>query len=200
MSDVQPAHIIELSSFQVARLLTTPIRAGGQARHRHPEAASTPCQCQAPEPCWDHPEPPPTAPMAAVVVPPPTAVEALAEAAEDARWAPTVCQCAAPNPCSAHPDDRPYLSRPPVWNDPHPDSPVARTKRRLEHDRAAGVLPGSIDGVGGTDVLPLLTDHELGAWTQALLAEHHRRQNRFADYRRGAHEQRLRTELKGFPA
>jgi hypothetical protein len=84
-----------------------------------------------------------------------------------------------------HPDDRPYVARPPAWNEPHPNSPLGRTQRRLAHDRAAGVLPGAEPGQG-VGVLPFLTDYELAEWTTALLAEHHRRQQRYTDYRRGA--------------
>jgi hypothetical protein len=160
---------------------------------RHPERASTVCQCIAPEPCYDpahrrpedpSPAHPVTMPLAAVK---PGQVEQLEQAVVEQGFAPSVCQCIAPEPCRVHPDHSPYLARPHADNAPHPDSPVARTKRRLAADRAAGVLPGAEPGQG-VEVLPFLTDRELAEWTTALLAEHHRRQQRYADYRQGAQQ------------
>lgn len=216
MSAHQSAHVVQLGPFQPATFLAE-IGATVAPAVRHPEAAGTACQCSAPEPCWTH-DPalgivpaaaavPLTAPMPAVGRPRPTpyprpvsaataAAGAALEAAVDAaEVAATVCQCVAPEPCTAHPDEWPLLTRPPAWNEPHPDSPVGRTRRRLAHDRAAGVLPGAEPGQGAA-VLPYLTDHELGAWTQAVLAEHHRRQSRFADYRRGATQAKHRFDRK----
>lgn len=84
--------------------------------------------------------------------------------------------------------DDPGAGPPPSYVPPHPDSPVGRTARRLAADREAGVLPGAEPGQG-VEVLRFLTDHELGAWTEAILAEHHRRRCQFADYREGARRQ-----------
>lgn len=87
-------------------------------------------------------------------------------------------------PCT----EAPQRALSPAYEPPHPDSPVGRTRARLEADRAAGVLPGAEPGQG-VAVLRYLTDHELGAWTEAILAEHHRRRCQFADYREGARRQ-----------
>lgn len=191
MSSQQPtARVISLTEFSPAAFLVDGVPPRTDTRelpalrptgeHRHPEAAATSCQCSAPAPCWAHD----------VAGRPATSAEVAALVQLADGWAPTRCQCVAPEPCLVHPDDRPWLVRPAGCgssNDPALDSPVARTVRRLQHDRAAGVLPGAVPGQG-TGVLPFLTDNELGAWTQALLAEHHRRQSRFADYRRGAEQ------------
>lgn len=195
-----------MSSSTSARTILDGFAPAALARSvRHPERASTACPCRSPEPCWEHPAPAPaTAPMPAIRAVPDPVLDAAPPgvpygdylAQRDLEAAPSVCQCSAPEPCRVHPDDAPLVRRAPAWNEPHPESPVARTRRRLEHDRAVGVLPGSIDGKGGADVLPLLTDHELGAWTQALLAEHHRRQQRFLDYRTGAESARIRDDAR----
>lgn len=178
-----PAPLVTLTAF-VTGTATAEQPAARRPRptpyKRHPEAAATGCQCRAPEPCWDHP------------ADPVAELQAAAACTEAAGWAPTPCQCQAPRPCVFHPADRPLIARPPAWNEPHPDSPVARTRRRLAADRAAGVLPGAEPGQG-IGVLPFLTDYELAAWTQALLEEHHRRQQQFLDYRRGAEQARGRT-------
>jgi hypothetical protein len=100
--------------------------------------------------------------------------------------APQACSCPDPAACSCGAfGPVPHVRACPPAFEARPGSPLERTRRRLEADRAAGVLPGAEPGQG-IDVLPYLTDHELGAWTQAILAEHHRRQSRFADYRSGA--------------
>ena len=190
-STAYPLHAVVLDAFQPA---TAPRPIG------HPERASTDCPCRSPEPCFEHaagPDLPALDPATEV-----SYADYLAGVAPggDADtppdgWAESVCQCSAPEPCREHCDERPKVRRPPAWNDPHPDSPVARTRRRLAYDRALGVLPGSEPGQG-TDVLPYLTDHELGAWTQALLAEHHRRQQRFLDYRTGAKAAQIRDDAR----
>jgi hypothetical protein len=101
----------------------------------------------------------------------------------------SACTCPDPQECScAGQGYRPRVAPQPVWNVPKLGSPVERTLARLQRDRDLGVLPGAEPGQG-IGVLPYLTDHELGAWTQALLAEHHRRQCQFADYRSGAQQQ-----------
>lgn len=112
------------------------------------------------------------------------ALEAFAPYPAPPGTVPCACSCPDPDACSCG-DGRPRYAPMPEWNEAHPDSPSGRTLRRLAADRAAGVLPGAEPGQG-VAVLPYLTDYELGAWTQALLAEHHRRQSRFADYRAGA--------------
>lgn len=195
-ADQHHPHRIDLSDIGGTETVTTPARTVLSAflpdtapAARHPEQATTACSCRSPEPCFDHGPVPPLDTATEV-----SYGDYLAERAA-AEPAPSVCQCSAPDPCRTHCDERPLLQRPPAWNDPHPDSPVARTRRRLEHDRAMGVLPGAEPGQG-VDVLPFLTDYELGAWTHALLAEHHRRQQRFADYRGGARAAQIRDDAR----
>jgi hypothetical protein len=81
--------------------------------------------------------------------------------------APTVCQCRAPEPCFAHPDGRPLIKAAPAWNEPHPESPVARRGREL----AEG--PTLADELSPR--LRELTGWELAEATRILLAEHARR-------------------------
>lgn len=59
MSSSSPsARVVTLSAFQPTTTVEMPVvrQPPATARHRHPEHASTGCQCRAPEPCWEHPD------------------------------------------------------------------------------------------------------------------------------------------------
>lgn len=188
------AHIVQLGHFQTAAFLADAAARAGAAPPRHPEAASTPCQCQAPEPCWSH-DPaigviavPATVPMLAVRpdVPPADPVDAAAEALEPAAaarpvlagmTAPSVCQCIAPEPCRVHPDDRPWLRRPPLEALPAAGGVLDRLDRRPE--------PGGAHlEVEARCRLPRFTDEDVVMLARLIDAEHHRRRS---GRRRGAH-------------
>lgn len=161
MSSSLPATVV-LSAFQpagAARTDTTELPAVRPAV-RHPEAASTSCQCSAPEPCWTHQPAPPDLPRveAAVYVPPVVA----------GMTAPTVCQCIAPEPCRVHPPDRPWIKRPPACSLSRPNGTVGRLDRRPEPG-------GPVLEIEARARLPKFTDDDVAMLVRLVSAEQRRR-------------------------
>lgn len=151
----QPAHhhLVRLTEFAPPVLLVDGFAPRTDTREMpavrpaaHPEAAGTPCQCAAPEPCWTH--------------------DAAAAAGE--RVAPSVCQCIAPEPCRVHPDDRPWIKRPPAWVRPPASSTIGRLEQRPE--------PGGVQlEVEARCRLPKFTDDDVDLLVRLVSAEQRRR-------------------------